>query len=42
MTPQNWLFAFVLSVLGLAAWGIARNAITLDEWNDDIDEEEWW
>ena len=45
MSGNNWLFLFIIGLLGLTGWMIATAPVVPDhehEEEDDDDEEDWW
>jgi hypothetical protein len=40
MTPDNYLFLFLLAIIGLTVWGIATNKNTPEERDEMLNSEE--
>ena len=42
MTADNWLFLFIVSLLGFTLWLIFTNKVTDEERDTMLDDDEMW
>lgn len=42
MTADNWLFAFIVCVMGLAIWLLVTSKVTPEERDTMLRDEEMW
>ena len=42
MTADNWLFAFIVCVVGLAIWMVVTSKTTQEERDEMLRDEEMW